>query len=63
MIQSVLPNGGDICHISRSSHLPPEMEGRRAAKSTFNIQFMARGRIRKYEPQDGRAVYRFFGIV
>src|SRR5437660_762392 len=66
---SVLPNGGDIVISQESATYRPEMEWiaaqlnqrstLNAQRSTFNCRVLS---AENYEPQDGRAVYRFFEL-
>jgi hypothetical protein len=61
--QSVLPNGGDIVISQESATYRPEMEW--IAASLKNRQSDLEWRVvsaENYEPQDGRAVYRFFEL-
>ncbi len=60
--QSVLPNGGDIVISQEASTYRPEMEwiiSKLNQRPTPNWRVVA---AENYDPQDGRAVYRFFEL-
>ena len=67
--QSVLPSGGDIVVSEEAATYRPEMEwmaGRLSQRSTSNAQRPTPNwrvaAAENYEPQDGRAIYRFFEL-
>ncbi len=59
--QSVLPNGGDTVISHEAATYRPEMEwvAARLNERGLNLRVVA---AENYEPQDGRAVYRFFEL-
>jgi hypothetical protein len=59
--QSVMPNGGDVVISQEASTYRPEMEwvAARFKERGLDLHVVA---AENYEPQDGRAVYRFFEL-